>query len=132
MAIAVWSNKFVTGYDEVDKQHQELFRMVNNLHQSILEKKGKEILIKTLDDLANYVVVHFKTEEVLMQKKGYPSLVEHKLIHDKLTKDAIEIIDGYKSGKLVLSITLSKFLGDWIQNHIEIEDMKMINYVKTH
>ena len=110
MAIITWSAKYQTGHTNVDTQHQELFRMVNTLHDGITAGKGRDVMEKTLDDLASYVVKHFKTEESLMVKQGYPDYARHKAIHDKLTKDAVDIITGYKSGKIILSQTLSKFL----------------------
>jgi len=132
MSLVNWSSKYVTGHMEVDNQHQELFRMVNTLHDAILTGKGKEVMVKTLDGLAAYVVKHFKMEEALMLKVSYPAYAHHKAIHDKLTKDAVDIINGYKSGKMVLTITLSQFLNDWITKHIEVEDIKMINFVKSN
>ncbi|MBN2693134.1 hemerythrin family protein [bacterium] len=130
MALVTWNDSFETGDTNVDKQHKELFKMVNDLHESILAGKGKEILVKTLDMLAQYVVIHFKTEEEMMLHYKYPRYVEHKAIHDKLTKEAVDIIENYKSGKLVLSITLSRFLSDWIQNHIKGNDMDMIWFIQ--
>lgn len=132
MALVTWNDKFKTGNFEVDSQHQELFRMVNELHEAIKEQRGKEVMGKTLDELANYVVKHFKTEEALMAKKGYPELAKHKSIHDILTNEAVEIIQGYKSGKHLLSVTLTQFLSNWIQTHIKDEDMKMINFIKAN
>ena len=131
MTIIAWDEKYRTGYLDVDKQHQELFRMVNELHEAIVAGKGKELMIKTLDGLAKYVVTHFAVEEKLMIEKKYPGFAEHKAKHDKLKVDAVDMIEKYKSGKLALSITVSRFLGDWIQTHILVEDLKMIRFVQS-
>ena len=131
MAIIAWNDSYKTGHAEVDRQHQELFTMVNTLHQAIVDGKGKEVLVKTLDGLATYVVTHFKTEEGMMMQAKYPGYQTHKSVHDTLTKQAVEVIEGYRSGKSVLSITLSRFLSDWLQHHINGEDMKMIAFFKA-
>ena len=130
MSLITWSDRYKTGNYEVDSQHQELFRIVNDLHEAIKEQRGKAMLFQTLDDLADYVVYHFKTEENLMEIRKYPGLAEHKAIHEQLTKEALDIIQGYKSGKHLLAVTLTQFLGNWIKNHIKDEDMKMINFIK--
>ena len=131
MSLYAWDPKYLTGHPEVDRQHKELFRMVNELHQAMIERRGKETLLRTLDELAKYVVTHFSVEEKMMVSKQYPGYAAHKTIHDKLTKDATEIIDSYKSGKNILTITLASFLSDWIKHHIEGEDIKMIKFVQS-
>lgn len=131
MPLIQWSDEFVTGNTRVDAQHQELFRLVNGFHDAIALGQGKETLGPTLESLAQYVLTHFSAEESLMQSANYPDFVRHKGIHDKLAADAKSIIEGYKSGKNVLSVTLSKFLADWIQSHIRNEDKKMIAFVSA-
>ena len=131
MSIITWNDSYNTGHAEVDRQHQELFVMVNVLHQAIIDGKGKEVLGKTLDGLATYVVTHFKTEEGMMVQAKYPGYQVHKAVHDTLTKQAVEIIEGYTSGTSVLSITLSRFLSDWLQHHIDGEDKKMIAFIRA-
>ena len=40
MSIAVWDDRYKTGHELVDKQHQELFPMINRLHDAIMASKG--------------------------------------------------------------------------------------------
>lgn len=131
MPFIAWDSKYLTGNAEVDRQHQDLFAMVNALHDAITMAQGKELIIPTIDKLAAYVAKHFKTEESLMKSKNYPHLSEHKFAHDDLARKAAELIDGYRSGKLVLSFTLSRFLGDWLKVHILEEDMKLMTWLRT-
>lgn len=78
MPIAKWDDSYRTGHVLVDRQHQELFRMVNELHDAIIEGKGNDVLAPTLKKLAKYTVEHFRDEEVLMASINYPMLVPHK------------------------------------------------------
>ena len=128
MPIIAWDVKYATGNATVDKQHQELFAMVNTLHDGVIAGKGKDVLGPTLDKLAAYGVEHFKVEEGFT--KGYPNLARHQAKHVDLTKQAVDIIGGYKSGKSVLPIALSKFLGDWLKQHIMEEDIVLVNWLK--
>jgi hemerythrin len=43
--------------------------------------RGKEVTGKTLAGLIRYVGAHFTNEEYLMEKYGYPGLLEHKGEH---------------------------------------------------
>jgi len=128
--IAVWNDKYRTGNATVDSQHQRLFAMVNDLHTAIVTGKAKEFQAKALGDLAKYCVEHFATEEKLMTSQNYPHYPEHKRKHDELTTKATDLINGYQTGKLVLPVTLSQFLADWLRHHIGEEDQKLIGWMR--
>jgi hemerythrin-like metal-binding protein len=128
MPLIAWNDSYKTGDATVDGQHQELFRMVNTLHDAIISGKGKEVVQPTLDGLAKYVGTHFGHEEKLMQAKDYPGFAVHKAKHEDLTKQALKIIEDYRTGKTQLTISLSRFLADWLRTHIDIEDKAMIKH----
>jgi len=132
MPIAKWDDSFRTGHELVDKQHQELFRMVNNLHDAIMAGKGKDILEPTLKELTKYTIDHFRDEEKLMASIRYPQLVPHKKKHEELTGQVTQLLEKFDAGKLVLSVTLSTFLADWLRHHIKEDDVALINYLKVH
>lgn len=132
MAIAVWDDSYRTGNLTVDNQHQELFRMVNDLHAAIMAGTGKEILTPTVTKLAKYTLDHFACEEALMMKVNYPGLAEHRQKHEELTRQVKELAEKYSAGKIVLTITLSNFLADWLRHHIKKHDVALVKYVRAH
>jgi hemerythrin len=132
MSITVWDDRYKTGHELVDKQHQELFRMVNKLHDAIMANKGNEALAPTLQELAKYTIAHFRAEEGLMASTQYPALAVHKGKYDDLTREVQQLMERFREGKLVLSMTLSSFLAKWLKNHIQGDDIAMIKYVKAH
>jgi len=132
MEIAKWDDSFKTGHIVVDTQHQELFRMVNQLHMAIMEDRAKQILMPTLEKLAGYTLQHFRAEEDLMAKVNYPAMSAHKKMHDELTKEVQELIVKYKSGRADLTIALSNFLAKWLRNHIKEADLALFKYIHRH
>jgi hemerythrin len=130
MEIAKWNDSYKTGHTVVDTQHQELFRMVNALHAAIMEERGKEVLMPTLEELAGYTVEHFRSEEQLMAQVCYPAMSVHKQKHADLTKEVKELIEKYKSGKVVLTITLSNFLAKWLRHHIKEDDLALVKFLQ--
>ena len=129
MAIAEWGDTYKTGHQTVDSQHKELFAMVNELHDAIMANKDKDILFPTLEKLARYTAEHFRTEENLMSRINYPHLEKHREKHQALTKEVQEIAEKYRSGKAVLSLTLSSFLAKWLQHHIRQDDVALVKYL---
>jgi hemerythrin len=57
---------FETGHSVVSGEQKNLFAMVIQLNNAIEERHAKLILIETMEKLASYVSVHFKTEEELI------------------------------------------------------------------
>jgi hemerythrin len=131
MPIAIWLPKYETGNPSVDRQHQRLFEMVNELHHGIIAGQGRETMGPTLKALAKYTLEHFATEEGFMRASGYEHYPRHKARHDELAKQVKELITQYDSGALALPGTLSKFLADWLTHHIKEEDMEMITWLRS-
>jgi hemerythrin len=130
MSIVKWDDSYCTGQPLIDRQHQELFRMVNDLHDAIVSHREKGMIAPTLEKLIAYTVKHFSAEEALMSQVGYPDLFIHRKKHQDLTKRAKEIQEEYKAGRLVLSITLSSFLADWLRHHIKEDDMALVAFLR--
>ncbi len=131
MPIAAWNDSYKTGHTPVDNQHQELFRMVNALHDAMVDGKGREVLNATLQKLAAYTLSHFKTEEALMSSIHYPAMRAHKSKHEALSVQVKDLATKYASGEAVLTTTLSSFLSDWLRHHIKEDDMALIQYMKS-
>jgi hemerythrin len=130
MELISWNKSFETGHPIVDGQHKNLFSLVNNLHSAIQDGNKKLILVEPMERLAYYVDIHFKTEEALMLASGYPNFESHKQVHDQLKDQAFKLIKLFSIGKVDLTATISKFLSDWLTEHIMEIDIKMIEWVK--
>lgn len=129
MEIITWNKSYETGNPIVDGQHKKLFAMVNQLHTAIEEKHTKLVLTDTMEKLSDYVATHFKTEEEIMISHKFPDYENHKKQHEELKEQAFKLIKLFNLGKVDLSATISKFLSDWLKNHILETDVKMISYI---
>jgi hemerythrin len=118
MALWNWSPEYSVEEDSLDRQHQELFRMLNDLHDAMKEGTGAQAAPGILKNLVQYVLEHFACEEALMAQAGYPDLARHKAEHDKLTDELAQILQDFESGKVALSMKLLQFLRTWLQDHI--------------
>lgn len=132
METIYWSKSYVTGHPVVDGQHKNLFMLINNVTSDLSEKKSKAVLLETIDKLASYVDIHFKTEEDLMITSHYPDFDTHKQEHDSLREQAGKLIQLFKLDKVDLTATISKFLSDWLKHHINEIDIKMISWIQQN
>lgn len=118
MALINWSDNYSVKVSKFDLQHQNLVKLINDMHNAMSTGRGKDVLKPTLQKLVDYTVKHFADEEQEMKKTNYPGYISHKLEHDKLTKTAKDLYNKVNSGQSVLSMDVINFLKEWLTNHI--------------
>jgi hemerythrin len=124
MALLDWNESYSVGVAKFDEQHKRLFAFVNELNDGMKAGKGKEALGKVLDGLIDYTATHFAAEEKMMSEHQYLQANAHKIEHDKLVKQVLQLQANYKAGKALLSLEVMSFLKDWLYNHIMGTDKK--------
>jgi|GEM_PF-789863 len=117
---------YLTGVEEVDIQHKELFKGVNDFLAACTTIEGtasqlaQEKTLETLEFLGKYVVEHFQTEEEYMERYRSPlqdvNVAEHKKFLQQFAKIKKRINDEGLSRQMV--IRLEGFLCGWLSNHI--------------
>lgn len=124
MALVNWSDQLSVNIRQIDEQHKKLVSMLNELHDAMLNGKGRDVLSQILDGLAEYTVTHFATEENLMKKYNYPGYVNHKAEHDRFVEKVSEFKEKLSQGQLTLTMEVLNFLKDWLTSHIMGSDKK--------
>lgn len=122
MALIVWSEELSVGVKKFDEQHQVLIGHLNGLHDAMRNGKSGEVIGKVLNELVEYTVYHFQTEEKAFEEFDYPGAEKHRAEHKAFTDKALDLQSQFKAGKLFLSVDLLNFLIEWVQNHIQGSD----------
>ncbi len=130
MAFLEFGPQYEIGIKEVDQQHKKLFEMLSKLHTAIVNGEEQSTLATILDDLIEYTVYHFQSEEELLLKHGCPDYNKQKSAHDKLTVQAVELQQQFHDGSATISFELLDFLHDWLVEHTTGLDRKMIPFMK--
>ncbi|MCG6933701.1 MAG: bacteriohemerythrin [Gallionella sp.] len=76
---------------EIDQQHQELVKMLNNLNDAVAKRESRESIYLIIDEVIGYTRFHFATEERLMVNSGYTDVEFHKDKHRQLMEDALHL-----------------------------------------
>ena len=119
MPLMEWSDKLSVGVSQFDDEHKRLVKMVNDLFDAMHASHGKDVLGPILDGLVSYTVTHFKHEEELMARHGFPESAAHRAEHVALTKQVAEIQAKYRAGATtVLTLEVMTFLKNWLTKHI--------------
>lgn len=117
MSFIEWTTKNEIHVPIVDEQHKKLFAILNKLHEAVSLGKEQSALATVLDELIEYTVYHFDTEEQLFAEYAFPGAPEHKAEHDKLTGQAVELQQRMQEGETAISFEVLDFLYDWLMDH---------------
>jgi hemerythrin len=118
MAFVNWSDELSTKVKTFDEQHKKLIGLVNDLYANMSQGKGREVMQKTLSGLVDYTKTHFASEEEMMTRHKYLGYLSHKAEHDRLTKQAADLLQKLQAGEPVMSVHVMRFLKDWLEQHI--------------
>nr|WP_253714580.1 hemerythrin domain-containing protein [Treponema sp. OMZ 803] len=75
-----WDVSYDVGVPSVDKQHRHLVDLINSLYNACLGERAElEATFRdVMKELVDYVMIHFKDEEAIMEQINYPGLKEHR------------------------------------------------------
>lgn len=126
-----WKSSYSVGIPSIDEQHKKLVDLLNSLWDAMSHGHGNEVCGKILNELVNYTMTHFETEERIFAKYAYPDAAAHKFEHEKLRERVKILRADLQSGKAQLSIQLADFLKEWLTHHIRETDMKYSQFLQS-
>src|SRR5580658_7309964 len=102
MSLVTWSPTYSVKVKRFDDDHQQLFSILNKLHDGMVAGHGKDVLEGVLTDLLRYTEKHFTAEEAVMRELNYPQLAAQIEQHRKFTDKIKEVSAQYKAGEVGL------------------------------
>jgi hemerythrin len=128
-----WSPQLMVGLDEIDRQHQELFRHVDDLVEACNQGTGVEYVSRMIAFLDEYAAKHFDVEERYMAEFGYPKINYHRAEHQVFRKNLAALKDRLAAegpGPKLLNATHAMVV-TWLNNHVRNVDKELAAFLKT-
>jgi len=131
MPFLEWSEKYATDISVIDRDHKNLFLIVNVLHDSVQSGSARTRLVSLLAALHEYVKKHFATEELLMRQADYPGLEDHMEKHRALMQKVHGYVEQYEDDPESIDLAeLLVFVKEWLTQHVLKTDMDYVPCVK--
>ena len=124
MALISWNTNLSVDIAEIDRQHQQLVKMINDLDDKMRQGKGKEVLGKILEDMIKYTANHFSTEEKYFAQFGYSGADDHIKEHKSFVEKVLSFQKKFETTRIGLTTEILNFLSDWLKQHIMGSDKK--------
>ncbi|MBE9562750.1 MAG: bacteriohemerythrin [Proteobacteria bacterium] len=131
-AVIKWTPKLSVGHDLIDQQHKELIIKIKDLIMSLGNEDREDEVGQIIEFLKEYVIIHFDTEEQLMQEHNYSGYLAHKIQHTCFIQRFAKFEKDYKAngGRLYLTLQIQEELVKWLLNHISGTDKKLGIFLK--
>jgi hemerythrin len=125
-----WTPELAVGIEEIDAQHQELFRRAERFITGLAEPNRQDVGI-LLSYLRLYCVTHFGAEESWMRQVYYPGYDRHKSEHDGFIEHILELTREHeRRGSPGLEpLRVGTWLERWLENHVSGTDREFARFV---
>ncbi|GGX66182.1 hypothetical protein GCM10007392_37290 [Saccharospirillum salsuginis] len=135
LEIFPWDDRFKTGIEEIDDQHETLVALVNRVAQFTARGCSRTEMETVFDDLLDYTRFHFGAEEALWRSRITPS---HQDVEGHLNAHH-DFIDYFKQLRQELIEAKSfpamdgvlEFLVQWLLKHILRSDRRLAYIVQS-
>ncbi len=132
MRVVQWDETLSVGNAEIDKDHQALFELLDQLRAAVREGQTEKIRLGILSELVRRTQAHFALEESVMTRIAYAEAQAHRAEHGKLMAQVRELQDKVMQGDLSLSLSVFQFLYGWLARHIEVKDKPLGRASRMH
>lgn len=122
--VVEWRDCFKINIPQVDYEHRHLFALVKALNLQSVDR--------TLEELLDYVVTHFSSEQALMEDSGYPAFEEHLKLHEAFSGFVGEFLGSSDVWSEERVRELRRFLNKWLIGHIMTHDLRFGNWYVQH
>lgn len=121
-----WKVEYSLGIAEMDAEHARMIEMMERLESVEGRSDALQTVGKVVSELADYVETHFKHEEDLMEKAGYPYLDRHREQHRAFAQKVIDL----RSRASLDARSVHQFLQQWLGEHILKVDRDYVPFVQ--
>ncbi len=127
-----WKDEYDLGMPIIDTQHKHFLELMNQAYDAFYNKQTDEELAVLIENLKNYALLHFGTEEKYFDLFNYENKEEHVKKHLELKGKLMILMKEFhvKGGDMIPE--LIDFLEDWLVVHLNYEDKKYVRCFKEH
>jgi hemerythrin len=117
-----WDKSFETGVEDVDKQHQMLFSIINRFGELLIQQESTcaDDIETVFTELVAYTEYHFREEENMMRMVGVDArfIAQHIPLHAEFLSEVQKMHQGVIKQVPNAAHPLLKYLVHWLAFHI--------------
>ena len=124
-----FTKDYLTGIDEIDKEHARLFEIANECYDLVMDDEAMDRfdkIVALLDELRTYAATHFANEEAYMERIQYERRFSERYQHLRFIQKLSEIdLDDIDENQQEYLLGILDFLARWLYGHIKVMDCRI-------
>ena len=124
-----FTKDYLTGIDEIDKEHVRLFEIANECYDLVMDDAAIDRfdkIVALLDELRTYAATHFANEEAYMERIQYERRFSERYQHLRFIQKLSEInLDDIDENQQEYLLGILDFLARWLYGHIKVMDCRI-------
>ncbi|MFP5222378.1 MAG: bacteriohemerythrin [Acidobacteriota bacterium] len=129
MPILEWDDSMAVGVYLIDEQHKELVVLINNIADAIQSGASVSEVSRFIRRFYNYTIVHFQTEESLMDHTSYPDYFAQVHEHLDCSMKALEFHRRFVEEDDFNLLEFLEYIVSWFRTHTTGIDQSLTEYV---
>jgi len=129
MSFFEWTEELSVQVPEMDRQHQDLIMVVNELHDVMSDGKSLREKSAAISRLLKMAEWHFVNEEAMMYRIRYPQLQAHRTAHRRLIARVLEYKSDLDHPESSIGSELLLFVKNWLTGHFQEADRDYAQFV---
>ncbi len=125
-----WYDKYSENISLIDVQHKNLIEIINKAGMVEKSSNSPKDVLKILDEMTEFALKHFETEEHYMDKFHFSGYRSHKNLHIDFIKTIIDYKNRAVNGDFQIASKTLEYLVKWYVNHIQVTDKEYIDFFK--
>jgi hemerythrin len=114
-----WNDSYNIGIPTIDRQHLELYNMINNLSAAMKRGKGRLVAAVIMEQLSSLIPNHFAEEEKTLLQLNSPAYDECRSKHASDLNRIVNFLQNRSASDPSAVIDLLYLLDDLLDGHIE-------------
>ena len=133
MEKAVWDEKYSVNVKEIDEQHKNMIKFINDVNDNLAAGSDFKFFDDFFDELMHHTITHFETEERYFEKFAYEDAKVHIIEHNNIKKVVTELQKKYLDDPSPTVIfEVASLLEAWLMGHIMLHDKKYTKCFNDH
>jgi hemerythrin-like metal-binding protein len=129
-----WDESMATGIEAIDRQHRYFVDTLQEANTKLPDEHNSALLKQIAKDLLGYAIMHFETEEALMQRYDYAAVNprqarDHITQHRNFSSRVVAVHDQLREGQEVSRVEVLRFLNHWMRNHVLGTDQQLAKFL---
>lgn len=127
-----WKEAYSVKIQSIDEQHKQLLNIGTKAEKllSHYDEDKYDMIVSLINELTNYTIYHFASEEKILERYNYPDIEQHKIEHIQFIEHLKSIdLDQIDLAQEEAITELLSFVAKWIFKHIMNTDFGYSDFI---